>query len=132
MKKLSKCLLAALFFALLAAAFSAGNSGDEAAQAQLSAKLIEVCSNGIVYVPPGTKYVTCRGKIMKVLAIVPKVEGVQTETDCNCPNCCGGWCGVTVSCEAMEEPSAGQDGCGCGKGTAAGGGLCTAFLGCGD
>jgi len=132
MKKVSKCLIAALFVALLAAAYPAGNRENAAPQAQESAKLIEVCSNGIVYLPPHTKYVTCRGKIMKVLAIVPRVEGIKTETDCNCPNCCAGACGITVSCEGMEESPSGTNDCGCGKRTAAGGGLCTAYLSCGD
>ena len=132
MKKVSKCLVAALFISFMVAAFSAGHGGSAAAQAQLSAKLIEVCSNGIVYLPPHTKYVTCRGKIMKVLTIVPRVEGVQTETDCDCPNCCSGMCGITVYCEEVPEPSQTADDCGCGKRTVAGGGLCTAFLSCGD
>jgi len=130
MKKLSKCLIAALFVAFLAAAYPVGNK--EAAAPQESARLIEVCSNGIVYVPPGTKYVTCRGKIMKVLAIVPRMEGVKTEGDCECPDCCAGACGITVLCEEVPEPLEKADDCGCGERSAAGGGLCTAFLSCGD
>jgi hypothetical protein len=130
MKKVAKCLVAALFIVFLASAYPAGSK--ESAASEQSAKYIEVCSNGIVYLPPHTKYVTCHGKVMKVLAIVPRVEGVQIEGGCNCPECCGGWCGVTVSCPMDEEPSTGTNDCGCGKRSAAGGGLCTAYLGCGD
>ena len=130
MKKVSKCLLAALFVAFLAAAFPAGD-GESAAPPE-SARLIEVCSNGIVYLPPGTKYVTCRGKIMKVLAIVPLTKGAKTETDCDCPNCCAGACGITVTCDGMEESPAGTNDCGCWKRSAAASGLCTAYLSCGD
>jgi hypothetical protein len=130
MKKISKCLLAVLFVTFLAAAFPAGD-GESAAPPE-SARLIEVCSNGIVYLPPGTKYVTCRGKIMKVLAIVPRLEGAKTTGDCECPDCCHGMCGITVSCGGMEESPAGTNDCRCLKGSAAGDSLCTAFLSCGD
>ncbi|MDH7512187.1 MAG: hypothetical protein QHH14_04475 [Clostridiales bacterium] len=132
MRKVSKCLVAALFISFLAAAFPAGNGESAPAQAGESAKLIEVCSNGIVYVPPGTKYVTCRGKIMKVLAIVPRVEGVQTKGNCECPDCCSGMCGITVYCTSVPESSAGRDDCGCGNRSGQTGGLCTGYLSCGD
>ncbi len=130
MKTVSKCLIAVLFVAFLAAAHPAGNS--EPIAPQESAKLIEVCTKGIAYLPPGTKYVTCRGKIMKVLAIVPLSAGIQTAGDCDCPNCCGGWCGVTVYCQSVPIPSETTNDCGCGKRTATAGGLCTAYLACGD
>src|SRR4030042_3812379 len=61
-------------------------------------KYIEVCSNGTVYVPPETKFVTCYGRIMRVIAIVSTGAQVQATPDCNCPRCCDGACAVTVSC----------------------------------
>jgi len=71
---------------------------------------IEVCSNGIVYLPPDTKLVTCSGRIMRVIAVVPAGEQTLMREDCDCPRCCGGVCTVTVSC--------------------GGGGLCVAYLRC--
>jgi hypothetical protein len=74
-------------------------------------KYIEVCSHGIVYLPPDTKFVTCQGRVMRVIAIVPAGEvQPQVAPDCYCPKCCGGACAVTVSC--------------------GGGGLCTVYLAC--
>ena len=75
-----------------------------------SSKYIEVCSNGTVYVPPETKFVTCQGRVMRVIAIVPMGAQAQVPSDCNCPRCCDGACAVTVSC--------------------GGGGLCTVYLAC--
>lgn len=74
-------------------------------------KYIEVCSNGTVYLPPDTKFVTCNGRVMRVIAIVP-AGGAQPKVvpDCYCPRCCDGACGVTVSC--------------------GGGGLCIVYLAC--
>jgi hypothetical protein len=108
MKTFMKCLvgLASIVF-LLTSYSSAPVNGDPAAAA---ATYIEVCSNGTVQVPPGTRFVTCQGRIMRVIAIVPMGEQVQSNADCNCPRCCSGACAVTVSC--------------------GGGALCTAYLGC--
>jgi hypothetical protein len=70
-------------------------------------KIIEVCMNGIVYVPPGTKYVTCRGKIMKIIRITPYKRGDES---CVCPRCCDGICAVIVSCDGFSEwPDSGPD-----------------------
>src|SRR4030042_2132774 len=73
-------------------------------------KYIEVCSNGIVFLPPETKLVTCHGRVMRVIAVVPMGAQTQVTANCNCPRCCDGACAVTVSC--------------------GGGGLCVAYLGC--
>jgi hypothetical protein len=68
--------------------------------------LIEVCADGIVYVPPGTKFVRCNGKIRKVDRIE---EGVfRGEESCRCPNCCQGMCWVVVACSPL--PQGGLDG----------------------
>ena len=95
-----------------------------------SSPYIEVCGRGIVYLPPGTKFVTCHGKVMEVIAIVPLVEGAQVLSDCNCPNCCGGVCTVTVRCEPAPEASAEADDCQSEKKSSSGGGLCTAYIAC--
>ena len=109
MKMFSKCLvgLATVFF--LVTAYSSGPIASEPASP--SPKYIEVCSHGTVYLPPDTKFVTCYGRVMKVIAIAPSEARVQGGAqDCNCPRCCDGACAVTVSC--------------------GGGGLCVAYLGC--
>lgn len=105
------------------------------AVAASSSKYIEVCRNGVVYVPPGTKYVTCNGKVMRVLAIVPLEEGqAQTAGNCYCPDCCGGGCAVIVTCQSEPETATAADDCRCGanRARAGGGGLCTIYLACGD
>ena len=67
-------------------------------------KIIEVCSEGVVYVPPGTKIVKCNGKVKKVLKVTPySAEKMQMDSDCLCPNCCNGECGVIISCDAEPE-----------------------------
>lgn len=114
-----KCLKLFLGLAAVVSLVMAYSSGprvtDEAAG---GSAYIEVCGRAIVHVPPGTQYVTCRGRVMKVLAIVPLEDGkARTESgdgggnDCYCPNCCGSACGVVVAC---------------------GTGLCTMYLYCGD
>ena len=62
-------------------------------------KLIEVCADGIVFVPPGTKLVRCNGKIRKVLYFE---EGVSKD-NCKCPHCCEGVCYVVVICEPLPQ-----------------------------
>ncbi|MEW5900404.1 MAG: hypothetical protein AB1715_02965 [Acidobacteriota bacterium] len=100
-----------------------------------TSQYIEVCSSGLAYVPPETRYVTCQGKVMKVLAIVPleEAEGAQTEgggaDDCYCPRCCGGVCAVIVSCGAVPETAAAYES-GRDSGSPKAGGLCTIYLAC--
>jgi len=129
MKRILKTLTAALFVLSLSAAYSTGV--NETALYEESAAHIEVCTNGLVYLPPGTRHVTCHGKVMRVLYVVPIRGEMQS---CDCPQCCGGLCGITVICAEVPEPSSGEAHCSaCGTATSAGGaGLCTAFLYCGD
>ena len=109
MKKLLKCLFGTAVVVFLMTANSSQPVAEELAPAE--AKYIEVCSNGTVYVPPDTKFVTCRGRVMRVIAIVSLEAGTRSApADCYCPKCCEGQCGVTVACE--------------------GGGLCVLFLLC--
>jgi hypothetical protein len=115
---------------LLVSAYSAGTKATRTAES--SAKYIEVCSRGIVYLPPGTEYVTCRGKVMKVIGIVPLGDGAQALGGCGCPNCCGGYCTVTVACENKAGNSAEEDSYRSGQRSSNAGGLCTAYLSCGD
>lgn len=127
--RFSKVLFISLFILLLSTAYSTG--GRESANPEDSAKYIEVCRNGIVYLPPGTKYVTCHGKVMRVLYIAPLMAQIESDNDCDCPKCCGGLCGITVMCESEPESSSEQKDCGgCGTLASAGGGLCTAYLAC--
>ncbi len=91
-----KIKLIALFFlvssAFLYAAIAASSYVNE------SSRYIEVCANGIVYVPPGTKFVKCYGVIRKVV----RFSDVLTESveDCQCPKCCGGDCYVIVASDS--------------------------------
>ncbi len=101
--------------------------------AQNSSRYVEVC-RGLAYLPPGTEYVTCRGRVMKVIAIVPLAQleqNAQTEGDCFCPDCCGGGCTVIVSCQAEPEAAPGDESRTRKTGANAGG-LCVAYLACGD
>ena len=90
--------------------------------------IIEVCKNGIVYVPPGTKYVKCYGKVMKIKRITPYLRG---DENCICPKCCGGECAIIISCEGdpaskmdLRNPDFYS------SPEAAGGFLCTIWLDC--
>jgi hypothetical protein len=108
MKMLPKYLLRAAIVALMITAYSwRPIIGEVTAD---SSKYIEVCSYGIVYVPPETKFVTCQGKVMRVIAIVSGGVEARLAPNCYCPRCCDGACAVTVSC--------------------GGGGLCTIYLTC--
>ena len=63
-------------------------------------ELIEVCDNGIVYVPQGTAFVKCHGVIKKAI----KIESVNSEKiDCNCPTCCNGQCYIWISCAPISN-----------------------------
>lgn len=96
MKRFSKYLIGATFVVFLITAYSSRPMVREVAAD--SSKYIEVCSNGIVYVPPETTFVTCHGRIMRVIAIVPQDEQARVAANCNCPRCCDGACAVTISC----------------------------------
>ena len=108
MKRFPRYLVGAAAVVFVFTAYSRGPIVTEVAAS--SSKYIEVCSNGTVYIPPETKFVTCNGRVMRVIAIVPLGVQAQGASDCNCPRCCDGGCAVTVSC--------------------GGGGLCVAYLAC--
>lgn len=63
-------------------------------------ELIEVCADGVVYVPPGTKFVLCNGKIRRVLRIE---EGVRELEECRCPKCCDDACYIVVACNPVPQ-----------------------------
>ena len=85
----------ALFFlvssAFLYAAIAANSFVNE------SSRYIEVCANGIVYVPPNTKFVKCYGVIRKVIRFSDVLA--ESVEDCRCPKCCDGECFVVVASE---------------------------------
>lgn len=109
MKRLFKGLIGTAIVLFLVTAYSSRPVALELPPAE--AKYIEVCSNGTVYVPPDTKFVTCQGRVMKVVKIVPFEAGARAApADCYCPKCCEGACAVTVACD--------------------GGGLCVLYLAC--
>lgn len=88
-----KIKLIALFFlvfsAFLYAAIAANSYVNE------SSRYIEVCANGIVYVPLGTKFVKCYGVIRRVIHFSDVLTlGVE---DCQCPKCCDGDCYIIVA-----------------------------------
>ena len=135
MKKLSKVIVGLGAVVVLVSAYSAGTV-DTGMSADASS-YIEVCSQGIVFVPPGTRYVTCHGKIMKVMGIVSREDGEQIDGgggagDCFCPKCCGGYCAVIVSCGPVPESAAGTGDCTSSPRTDSGNSLCTLYLACGD
>lgn len=135
MKNLSKVIVGLGVVVVLVSAYSAGTI-DSRMSADKSS-YIEVCSQGIVYVPPGTRYVTCHGKVMKVMGMVSSEEGALIESgggagDCYCPKCCGGYCAVIVSCGPVPESAAGTGDCASGPKTSSGNTLCTLYLACGD
>jgi hypothetical protein len=135
MKRLSKVIVGLGAVVVLVSVYSAGTI-DSRMSADKSS-YIEVCSQGIVYVPPGTRYVTCHGKVMKVMGIVSREEGAEIESgggagDCYCPKCCGGYCAVIVSCGGAPETETRTDGCASGTVASNARGLCTMYLACGD
>ena len=135
MKKLSKVIVGLGAVVVLVSAYSMGTM-DTGMSADASS-YIEVCSQGIVYVPPGTRYVTCHGKIMKVMGIVSREDGEQIDGgggagDCYCPKCCGGYCAVIVSCGGAPETETGTGDWASGPTINTGNTLCTLYLACGD
>lgn len=88
----------ALFFLVSAAFFYAAlRTNSFAAE---SSKYIEVCANGIIYVPANTKFVKCYGVIRKVVRFSDVLtEGLE---DCKCPKCCDGGCYVFIASESGD------------------------------
>ncbi len=86
-------------------------------------RVIEVCSEGVVYVPPGTKIVKCNGKIKKVLRITHLDPDMREGVNCLCPNCCGGECGVVISCDGQAGEFSDSD-------PSAQGSLCVLWVDC--
>ena len=86
-------------------------------------RIIEVCSEGVVYVPPGTKIVKCMGKVRKVKKITPYQLLQRLDESCLCPNCCGGECGVIISCDGQIGESFDSDSMGQGS-------LCVLWMDC--
>ncbi len=73
-------------------------------------RIIEVCAEGVVYVPPGTKLVKCNGKVKKVLGVTPYQTAIMREGDsCLCWDCCGGACGIIISCDAEPQEFSDSD-----------------------
>jgi len=135
MKRLSKVIVGLGAVIVLVSAYSTGTI-DTGMSAEASS-YIEVCSQGLAHVPPGTKYVTCHGKVMKVIGMVSSEEGAQIESrggagDCYCPKCCGGYCAVIVSCGGAPETATGTGDWASGSATSNTSGLCTLYLACGD
>jgi hypothetical protein len=56
---------------------------------------VEVCNNGIAYVPRGTKFVKCHGIVKKIVIFE---SGATVDEDCACLNqkCCDGLCYVFI------------------------------------
>jgi hypothetical protein len=131
MKKLGKFIFGLAVVIFLTTAYSAGTKATEATAS--SSGYIEVCGRHRVHVPPGTQYVTCHGKIMKVMGLVPMTDVAEAQAmqDCYCPKCCGGICAVIVSCESIAETANSGPDCGSSQGPENNGGLCTIYLACG-
>ena len=81
-------LVCLVFAAFLYAAISANSYVNE------SMGLIEVCANGTVYVPAGTKLVKCNGIVRRVIRSGEMLAAGQE--DCRCPKCCSGDCFIPV------------------------------------
>jgi len=86
-------------------------------------RIIEVCSEGVVYVPTGTKIVKCMGKVMKVIGVTPYQPDLVLNESCTCPNCCEGECAIIIACDF--EPGEFSDYDSSAKGT-----LCVLLLDC--
>jgi len=68
-------------------------------KAESKDRIIEICSEGTVYVPPGTKIVKCNGKVKKVNRVSPYSLIMREGDSCLCWNCCSCECGVIISCD---------------------------------
>ncbi len=71
MRKALKHFVWLIVVIFLVSSYSGGTKAT--AVAQKSSRYIEVC-RGLAYLPHGTEYVTCRGRVMKVIAIVPLAQ----------------------------------------------------------
>jgi len=68
-------------------------------------RYVEVCSDGIAYVPKDAKFVKCNGIVRKILRFE---QAVVLEVDpCKCPKCCEGECYVIVNSEPSPESQSG-------------------------
>lgn len=86
-------------------------------------RIIEVCSEGVVYVPPGTKIVKCNGKVKKVIGITPYQPDQRENENCLCPSCCDGICGIIISCDGQPGEFSDDD-------SIAQGSLCVLWVDC--
>ncbi len=70
---------------------------------QESKGLIEVCDNGIAYVPKGTRFVKCHGVVRSVVLFE---RGAVEAEDCACIDykCCDGFCYVFI----VTDPEGGD------------------------
>jgi hypothetical protein len=60
---------------------------------------IEVGGGKIVYVPRTAKYVKFNGQVRKIIKFASTLNA--GEKDCNCPNCCNGYCYVIVFSDSV-------------------------------
>jgi hypothetical protein len=127
MRKFWKCFVGVVSVVLLVSAYSAGTKAKEVTSS--APKYIEVCAYGTVDLPPGTKFVTCHGKIMEVIDVVPLAGAGPMLGGCECPRCCQGFCTVSVRCHEPEPSSEANEALS-GKKSSGSGGLCTAYLAC--
>jgi len=86
-------------------------------------RIIEVCSEGVVYVPPGTKIVKCNGKVKKVIRVTPYQPDQREDESCICPSCCEGECAVIISCDGQPGEFSDSD-------SSAKGSLCLLWIDC--
>ena len=86
-------------------------------------RIIEVCSEGLVYVPPGTKIVKCMGKVKKIIRVLPYNPDLREGESCLCWNCCGGECGVVIACDGKPGEFSDSD-------SIAKGSLCVLWVDC--
>jgi len=86
-------------------------------------RIIEVCSEGVVYVPPGTKIVKCKGEVKKVIRVTPYNPDQREDESCLCPSCCDGECGIIISCDGQPREFSESD-------SIAQGMLCVLWLNC--
>jgi hypothetical protein len=100
MKRFWCFLVGMIVVIFLTTAFSAAPKATEMASSPEG--LIEVCNRGTAYVPPGTEFVTCQGRVMRVVGRVSLrgdkgAQEAQVIGGCWCPKCCDGACAVAVS-----------------------------------
>lgn len=73
---------------------------------------VEVGANGLAYVPSDAVYVKYYGIVRKVVEITDFLS--MSETECECPNCCDGFCFVIIYTDpgpaAESAPCSATDG----------------------